>query len=337
MKQYYILGNGDEWCYYSWKGILSTDNTIHFSNDAVPYKGAKLLRKLVHGLYSIRLNKSFKIPFKRIFYKQIAKGIGLKKNDENCLIVYDRHRLTFDVDFFKFLRQKYNNLIIIYLFSNIEKKSGARAYGITKNLSTIFDIVFAFDKTDAQKFNFEYSPLIYTRNDEYINNKSCNIDLFYIGQAKDRLPQLLSIFEQATRQGLNCDFNITGVNEKDKKFKDKIKYNCIIPYKEVLHRIAKSKCIVEVIQGNSTALTIKTCEAIVYNKKLISTNENLSKESFYNKNNILITKDFLEDFSKFLSLEYVKDYNNGRDIFSPYSFFYKIDTLTKRYISPQRL
>lgn len=327
MKQYYILGNGDEWCYYSWKGAFTKDDSIHFLNDVIPCKGGNILRLLVHALYSIRLNRKFKIPFKSLFYKNIVKGIGLKKEDENVLIVYDRHRLTLDEKFFDFLRREYSNLKIVYLFSNIEAKSGARAYRITNKIGKIFDIVFAFDKLDAKQYGFEYAPLIYTRNDEFLKNEPCDTDLFYVGQAKDRLPQLLSVFERATEQGLKCDFNIVGVDEKDMKFKDKIHYNHFLSYAEVLHRIVRSKCLVEAIQGGSTALTIKTCEAILYNKKLITTNENILKEPFFNKNNILVTADFSDDISKFLSLEYIENYGKGAAIFSPYTLFNRIDTL----------
>lgn len=327
MKQYYVLGHTYEWCYYSWKGAFSKDPSIHYINTQLPFKGNRLSRFIAQCFFSSRVNRRIKLPFKSLFYRQIAEGIGLRKENENYLIIYDGRSITLDFNFFNFLRQEYKGIKIVYLFSNIVQKSSALGFGIVDKIGKVFDIVFAFDKLDSAKYGYEFFPLIYTKNNEFLTDEPCNIDLFYIGQAKDRLPQLLSIFERASLQGLKCEFYIVGVDEKDMKFRDQIHYNEPLPYHEVIKKIVRSKCLVEAKQGNSTAPTIKICEAVIYDKKIITTNDRIVEEPFYNKNDILITKDFSEDIGKFLMVPFVRYSDEGKDMFSPYSLFKKIDSI----------
>ena len=319
MKQYYVLGNGAEWCYYSWKGALDTDDSIHFYNEAIPFEGPRVLKYLCLTHYSQRFNAKRRLPFKKVWYKRILRGLKIDAENENFLIVYDRNRLLYDLDFFKFIRKKRPGIKLFYLFSNIVKYTGAQNMGILNSLNSYFDKVFAFDRTDALKYHFSYFPLIYTRSVS-MNNKAPEYDLFYIGKAKDRYDQLIRVFEKAQEEGLKCDFNIVDVPKEKQRYCDKIHYNQPLSYSEVLKRMDNAKCIVDMIQGQSTAFTIKTCEAIVYDKKLITSNENVISEAFYNKNMMLI---FAENqkLSKFLSLEILPFDKVSKDSFSPYTLF----------------
>lgn len=318
MKQYYILGNNSEWCYYSWKGVLDTDKSIHFNNDVVPISGPRIIRFLCKAHFSQRLNMKRRLPFKSIWYKRILNTINIKEDDENYLIIYDRNRLLFDLGFFKYIRKKRPGIKIVYLFSNIVKYTGAYEMGILNDLNSNFDKVFAFDKMDAEKYKFSYFPLIYTSCRSMDNNNK--FDLFYIGKAKDRYGQLIRVFEKAQAEGLKCDFNIVGVPESEQLYGDVIKYNKPLTYSEVLDRMNNSKCIVDMIQGQSTAFTIKTCEAIIYDKKLITSNENVKHEDFYNEKMILVYTGN-ESLTEFLSFNNIKFSKQSKDLFSPYTLF----------------
>lgn len=319
MKQYYVLGNGTEWCYYSWKGVLDKDNSIHFFNETVPFDGPGVLKFLCFTHYSQRFNAKRRLPFKKVWYKRILRGLNIDAENENYLIVYDRNRLLYDLGFFKFIRKKRPGIKVYYLFSNIVKYTGARNMGILESLNLYFDKVFAFDRTDAVKYHFSYFPLIYTRSVS-MNNKVPEYDLFYIGKAKDRYDQLIRVFEKAQEERLKCDFNIVDVPKEKQLYCDIIHYNQPLSYSEVLKRMDNAKCLVDMIQSQSTAFTIKTCEAIIYDKKLITSNENVKGESFYNKNMMMIfSKD--QSIAEFLSQESIPFDQKSKEIFSPYTLF----------------
>lgn len=319
MKQYYVLGNSSEWCYYSWKGVLDKDKTIHFYNDIVPIKGSSIIKSLCNAHYSQRLNKKWRLPFKCIWFNKILKSININEENENYLIVYDRNKLLYNLNFFSFVRKKKPGIKIFYLFSNIVKYTGANELGILNKLNLYFDQVFAFDKVDAEKFNFSYFPLIYTPCMSMDSNYP-ECDLFYIGKAKDRYDQLIKVFEKAQLEGLKCDFNIVGVPKEKQLYSDIIHYDHFLSYDEVLNRIMNSKCLVDMIQGQSTAFTIKTCEAIIYNKKLITSNENVKDEIFYNEDMILVFTGN-ESISDFLSKKAIPFSDKSKSLFSPYTLF----------------
>lgn len=69
---------------------------------------------------------------------------------------------------------------------------------------------------------------------------------------------------------IKCDFHIFEVNEKEKRYSNGINYNKWLPYKEVLKRMHRSRCVLEILQKPGEGPTLRSTEAIVYNKKIIT-------------------------------------------------------------------
>ena len=289
--KYIVIGNAVEWCKASWYEEIKTNKNLYFLNETTPHLPYRFLRKICNVHYSQKLNKRFNFPGKRIWYKAFSKSLGIEFDgeEEYVLIVYDWSRLSRDFNFFAYLKKKCRRLKIVYLFTNIAAISGARMYGVLDELTGVFDRVFAFDPKDAERYGFGYFPLIYTGVNPQ-EKESCDTDLFYIGQAKDpaRYQMLIDIFEKAQKEGLTCDFNIVGVPEEKQKYPELIHYNKRLSYSDVVKKIKRSRCLVDVIQKDSSGLTIKVCEAVVYEKKLITSNSCIKRESFFDKEKILL-------------------------------------------------
>lgn len=320
MRKYIVLGNGTGWCFNSWKSSIN-ELGITFINEILPYKGNKLLSFLCFVHYRIRSKYLRILPFTCIWYKHFERRLELDKDAENILIIYDWNFVSRDFAFLNYLRRKYQNIRIVYLYSNIVKASGSEVYHITNYLLKHYDHVFAFDKLDSEKYGFEYSPLIYTTNEARDVNEY-KYDLFYIGKAKDRYSQLIEIFEKAKHCGLRTNFNIVGVPEDEQLYKDEIHYKPL-KYEDVIKNMIESRCFVDAIQGESSALTIKTCEAVLFGRKLITTNKNVACEPFYHTENILI---YPSDISleKFMDIPIKKYTEEEKLYFSPLSLFKKI-------------
>lgn len=320
MRKYIVLGNGTGWCFNSWKSSIN-ELGITFINEILPYKGNKLLSFLCFVHYRIRSKYLRILPFTCIWYKHFERRLELDKDAENILIIYDWNFVSRDFAFLNYLRRKYQNIRIVYLYSNIVKASGSEVYHITNYLLKHYDHVFAFDKLDSEKYGFEYSPLIYTTNEARDVNEY-KYDLFYIGKAKDRYSQLIEIFEKAKHCGLRTNFNIVGVPEDEQLYKDEIHYKPL-KYEDVIKNMIESRCFVDAIQGESSALTIKTCEAVLFDRKLITTNKNVACEPFYHPENILI---YPSDISlkKFMDIPIKKYTEEEKLYFSPLSLFKKI-------------
>lgn len=327
MKKLIILGNRTEWCEKSLVKLRAHEG-VYFSNNYLPVneKIGKTLGKL-H--FSYTTNKYFKLPFKWLWYNSFIDNLGIKNDytNEICVLVFDHNALGDECGFMKFVRKRYHNVKFVYIFTNIVRFTSATERGYVDKLNDWYDVVFAFDPADAEKYNFEYSPLIYDADFSGEEERSDNLNgsVFYLGQAKDRLEGLLSVYEKLNEYDIKCDFHIANVPESKIKYENDIVYNQYMTYSEAVKRIKNSSCLIDVIQGDSQGLTIKTCEAVCYDKKLITTNKHVTEYPFYDSRYIRvietaddIDKDF---FQNNVEVNYSQE---GKNYFSADGFWNRL-------------
>ncbi len=320
MMRYIVLSAGQEWNTFSWANALNCKNIIFFENILSNFWAKKFwYRKFFRS----------KFLLKNIWLRFLKRKLGIDKKDNTCLLIYDWAPITMSRDIIHLLRKEYPAMKIVYIFTNFTKVSGAKTYGLLDNLKRDFDLVFAFDPLDAEKYGFEYSRLIYEPMVDKSNSDTIEYDLFYVGQAKDRYSKLIEIFKDAVSHGLRCKFFITGVSEKDRYEHPEIVYNQPLPYSEVLNYINKSKCLVDAIQSESSGMTIKTAEAVVLGRKLITTNECVKDESYYRPSNILVY-DGNNDLKKFIDAEFIPYAEIDQYEFSHVRLFRQIEGLLNK-------
>lgn len=317
--KYIIIGQGQEWCYYSWKSV-SNDDKIVFYKSAEDRIGGSLLGKICIKHLQYRNNKGNPLPFRRIWYKRIVSSLHIDTQTK-FIVFYDWGVLARDINFIHYIKLIRPDIKLIYLFSNIVEVSGARKYNTLNQLWDFFDQVYAFEKGDAKKYGFDYTPLIYDRVVEYREVEN-DIDVFYVGNAKDRINTLHAIYAKCMEAGLHCVFYINGVSKENQLYSN-IYYNKPLSYKNVLQYIARSRCMVDAIQGGSTAMTIKVCEAVIYNKKLITTNKNILEEAYYSIDRFLLF-DLDSDVRQFVKGPMHPFTDDDKNNFSPYRFIEKL-------------
>ena len=303
MKRYIIVGNETDWCDLSLADRSEYDNISFFNTKNLIGKNS-ILYPLMNLHFSDKLNRRINAPFKGIWNKTIVDYLGIDEKDDIYLIIYDWHRLGRNESFLNYIMKNFKNVRLVYVFTNIVEYSGAKTHNFVHKLDEYYNAIMAFDLEDAKKYSFSYSPLVYSK--KLNKNIKETSDVFYLGKAKDRYNMLIEVFEKLKKFDLKCDFTIADVNDTEKFYEEEIKYidyHNYIPYKEAVKRLSSSKYLLDIIQGDSTGLTIKTCEAIYHNKKLITTNKHIKDYLFYenNKENILIiesAEDLTESFFK---------------------------------------
>lgn len=322
-KKLFILGNGVDWCEKSLQGMVHHEN-VYLINKKIPVNG-KIKTKIAKIYFSYKINSKFKLPFKAFWYRDIKKFIkeNTSNDDELCILVYDHNVFGGENTFLRYLKKHFKNIKLAYIFTNIVNYTAAKEKRYLAKLNDWYDIVFAFDKKDAEKYNFEYSPLIYDVDNSYnkSDTESKNNLVFYVGQAKDRLELLLKSYEKLKELGVMCDFHIANVFDDEKKYDNEIVYNKFITYNEAVNRIKESTCLIDVIQGESTGLTIKTCEAVCYDKKLITTNKHVKEYPFYDPRYIRVMESIDDiDLNFFNENRDVHYSDEGKKYFSSDSF-----------------
>lgn len=313
--KYIVINAGHEWNRYCWSGAKDFDNVRYIQD---------LFNKITYRFWSRRFFRS--AIFIRLFWLPYFQHILNIDAEPTTLIVYDWGPITLSRTLIAGLRKNHPNLMIVYVFTNIVKITGATTHNLLGTLKDDYDIVFAFDPQDAKKYGFEYSKLIYTAKLPEKDDSSYEYDIFYVGQAKDRHEKLIEIFKDAVSAGLKCRFYIHGVPENEQFLHNDIIYNQRLSYGEVLDYMGKSKCIVDAIQGESAGLTIKTCEAVVLDRKLITTNENVVNEPFFKPSDILVYKKGV-DLKSFMDTEFIPYTEKDRYEFSPLRLFHQIEEL----------
>ena len=104
-----------------------------------------------------------------------------------------------------------------------------------------------------------------------------------------------------------------------KSEKEKVKgihYNQWLEYDQVLDYIKRSNCIVEIMDGAQDGVTLRTMEAICYNKKLLTNNKSMRESDYYKSGHIQVFESPDEIDTEFVRKRESVNYNyNGE--FSP--------------------
>jgi hypothetical protein len=166
-----------------------------------------------------------------------------------------------------------------------------------------FDRKFTFDPEDAHKYNINFRPLFYL--DSFKNctsDKSINsiYDLLFLGTAhSDRYRISKRIIDWCNINGLNS-FSYYYMQGRivylykilfDKTFKEfdykKLNFRSL-KSTDITELYKKSNVILDINHPGQKGLTMRTFETIGSNKKMITTNAEIKRYSFYNPNNIFI-------------------------------------------------
>lgn len=165
--------------------------------------------------------------------------------------------------------------------------------------------IWTCDKVDSEKYNLNlYDGVAYFKIYK-VKKEEPIYDVFYIGKDKGRLDYLLSLEKKFNDLGLKTYINI--VAERRWFSKRNKRYRPIMPYKEVLENLGKSKAILHLSQGAQYGITMRIMESLIHNIKLITDCSYLVNYDFYNENNIFILgKDDFNRLSEFMNTPYEK-------------------------------
>ena len=135
--------------------------------------------------------------------------------------------------------------------------------------------------------------------------QECMYDAFFVGADKGRVPILKKMGEIFQENNLEVKLIVVGKNkEQDSRISFQEENYGYIHYLELLKN---SRCIIDIVQEGQEGVTIRIIEALMYEKKIITTNKNLKKYEFYSEDNIFIWGErSCEELIKFVKTPYKK-------------------------------
>lgn len=280
-----------------------------------------LERFLCRVHHSGRLNKIVNLPGKSIWNKK-SQLLTMEFDSQNqyYVVFLEAAAIQYTPRELEMLNRHPNVHMCLLLFNPFDDIIALPEF---KNLyeNFKFEKIFAiFDETDISNRGFKRINAIYSKRNisPFQNAKS---DCFFVGLAKDRQEQLEEIYDAIVKNGYKSDFTIVN---PDLTKKNGINYiTRFMDYNEYLQHVVGSKCIIEVLQGVQKGMTLRTFEAIVYGKHLITNNSYIKEYPFYNEKYMHYFEDINDlDFSS-LNLNEQPDYGYN-DEFSPRHLFEQI-------------
>lgn len=209
--------------------------------------------------------------------------IKIKINPEKkiCFLIWSWYANDVKNYLGEYLRKKYKGCKIVCRFEDIIEKM---AYKNIAEYRDAFDYLLTFDEKDAQKYDLDYYPSWYDKYD--IQSNGMESDVLFVGKGKDRMPEIIEVFEKLYANNVKCLFYLVDVPKSERKYEDKIIYGEYLPYEQVLQLIANTRCLLEILQKDALSETLRVFEAITYNKKLLTNNSWIQKRSYYDSRNI---------------------------------------------------
>lgn len=197
-------------------------------------------------------------------------------------------RSKYPIDVLKKYKKRYKNLKYVLLYVDIvnhpvsEYANFLRSYGI-------FDLVYTVDKTDAVNYGFEYTFTPYSIDEKKIIN-AYKKGVYFCGATKGRESEIVSFYRRCSAKKIETSMDIICTDENIKSLispRDRgarlRKKDDYLLYPEVLSRSLGYSCILEIVQKNQTALTLRAYEAVCYNRKLLTNNKTILEFPYYNK------------------------------------------------------
>ena len=144
-------------------------------------------------------------------------------------------------------------------------------------------------------------------------------DICFIGLAKNRLDDIYRAFEILRSNNYKCDFHLVGVKKNERRYLDEIHYSKNISYMKNLEYISKSKSILEIMQKRGYGHTLRMCEAVMFDKILITNNTEVQKLPFYDPDKIVSISNVskIDKKETIKPIKYDKEY---KDDLSPIRF-----------------
>jgi hypothetical protein len=230
--------------------------------------------------------------------------------------------------FFEYLKRNYKNSKFVFYFSDtVESKLKSIPELSLQYLKNQFNLVLSYNHEDVEKYNLKYTSIYYSKMSDIMMKsipKFDPVDVLFIGAARNRMDKIIKSHEKLKNAGLSCYFFVVCDQTKE-AYNDGIHYSTkAMPFKEYLGRTISSKCILEIVDTNTSGGTLRFWEAIMYDKKLITNFKYTKNSKFYNPNHIYYYSSIEDIDPKFVTNDHVPLYRYD-DENSPTHFLELID------------
>lgn len=227
-----------------------------------------------------RIGRYLWLPKRDIWYNKETIIERIPKN--GYLMINSSAMTNPTVDFWLDIRKKRRDAKFVLILVDSMDVIGGHMEETKKRIKQIkWDHILSYDKGDCERFGFKYIGFDYYSPVHMICD-TVDVDLYYVSSVKAGRTEILKKLNMScSKEKINNVFQIVTSWRK-------IDYgNCFrknIPYEKILENISKSNCILEILQTGQKMQSLRYLEAICYNKKLLTNNNEIVNYPYYNEN-----------------------------------------------------
>lgn len=183
-----------------------------------------------------------------------------------------------------------DSIFFLMLVNSLKEYSGLGER--VDNVQNVFDFVVTCNSADARAKGWKYHPDCYSPSETVDSNDGpFPVDVLFLASDKGRRKKAEKLYDYLTSLGLRCDFSIVN---KNKKKLTKGSFSILpkpISYDNYLRKVSTCKCILEIVASGESYSTLRTMEAYAYGKLLMTDNQYIVNEPYYDENRVIIFSD----------------------------------------------
>ncbi len=262
---------------------MGQDSGIEFLKDDFQY--AAQLRK-VWRVINQKLGGHGRGILRRILRSRFFDGkyalshCSFDSSEENDVVIFNSALLHYySAAYLERLRKRHPSIkYILYIIDPMPDG----LWREVQEVLPVFDHVMTMHPYNCRKYGFKYLPYAYAKPAETAQIVDIpDTDLFYCGVLDDhRLALMDEMVRQCEEHQIAFDFWLKPY--RDNPIHNEHVHYGLIPYEENVQRLKKAQCILEVMHKGYVGITQRFLEAVIYNKRLLSNNREITELPYYN-------------------------------------------------------
>jgi hypothetical protein len=252
----------------------------------------------LYGKYSILVKNLSNSYFLNLQKNYLNELLAITKNKEYDYLIVIRGEILDELFLDRLYAQTDIKYKINYQWDSVATNRVASA------TSHLYDKVYSFDRKDCNEYKFIYKPLFFIQ--KYINeNENLKNDLLFIGTEHGERIKYINIFKKYCIEN-NLKFKVVLYTSFYKFIKNKIfnkDFNGMslsdvifkkISIQDSYKLVSQSYVVLDVANIKQSGLTMRTIETLGANRKLITNNQYIEHDTFFNQKIIKKIEDSLD-------------------------------------------
>lgn len=310
-----IFGYEIDYFGYMFADVIGQSNVEYVSDPVKAFCPSRLMK----GLYAVHsnryLNWKFRLPFQDFWHKYSFRDT-YGDDRPKCFVFLMRWLKSENEYLFARLKRSYPACkIVVYLEDLVKTGENSLDFTIADRYA---DLIVSYDRADAATHGYLYYPTFLSCPVLQRDDTIAASDICFCGAAKERYMTIIDSYRRLTELGYKCDFSVSRLTSDMPRYKGIRYIKRLIPYEEYLQHVVKAKCILELMQDDATGYTLRTWEAILFDKILLTNNKAILSAPFFNPQQFIYFSDIDQLKSGFLQKECPR--NNYVDNLSPKLF-----------------